>query len=297
MADETLYESRFTGEEIDNALAIAAAIGKVRGVPMGTGQGTVLILSLDAAVSPSSENIPTSAAVYKAIAAARTVTQLLTFRGKVTAYADLPADAAVGDVYLVEALGENYAWDGVSWVSAGKLLSPAVESVNGQKGVIVLGATDVGAAASVCGETPDESGNIPLAASNVGALPSAGGDMTGPINMNGQTITGLNDPTADTDAARKGYVDAMFSVKTATLTASGWSSSAPYTQTVSVAGVVAGKPPHVAPVYSGGTDADIALKEAGAAVTYATPGAGKITFVCLEDKPGVDIPIQVEVRR
>lgn len=90
---------------------------------------------------------------------------------------------------------------------------------------------------------------------------------------------------------------AVRQTQTATLTASGWSESAPYTQTISVAGVVAEKPPHVAPVYSGNTDADIALKEACAAVTYATPGAGKITFVCLEDKPGVDIPIQVEVRR
>ena len=32
--------------------------------------------------------------------------------------------------------------------------------------------------------------------------------MEGPINMNGQPIFGLNDPTEDTQAARKGYVDA-----------------------------------------------------------------------------------------
>ena len=32
--------------------------------------------------------------------------------------------------------------------------------------------------------------------------------MTGPINMNGQMLSGLNDPTEDTQAARKGYVDA-----------------------------------------------------------------------------------------
>ena len=32
--------------------------------------------------------------------------------------------------------------------------------------------------------------------------------MTGAINMNGQPISGLNDPTEDTQAARKGYVDA-----------------------------------------------------------------------------------------
>ena len=39
------------------------------------------------------------------------------------------------------------------------------------------------------------------------ALPLTGGDMTGPINMNGQPISGLNPPTEDTQAANKGYVD------------------------------------------------------------------------------------------
>ena len=41
----------------------------------------------------------------------------------------------------------------------------------------------------------------------MGALPSSGGDVTGEIRMNGQPISGLNDPTEDTQAARKGYVD------------------------------------------------------------------------------------------
>lgn len=35
--------------------------------------------------------------------------------------------------------------------------------------------------------------------------------MTGPINMNGQSISGLNDPVEDNQAARKGYVDASIS--------------------------------------------------------------------------------------
>lgn len=38
-------------------------------------------------------------------------------------------------------------------------------------------------------------------------LPKSGGAMTGEIRMNGQPISGLNDPTEDTQAARKGYVD------------------------------------------------------------------------------------------
>lgn len=38
-------------------------------------------------------------------------------------------------------------------------------------------------------------------------MPTTGGVFTGPVNMNGQPISGLNDPTEDTQAARKGYVD------------------------------------------------------------------------------------------
>lgn len=41
---------------------------------------------------------------------------------------------------------------------------------------------------------------------NVG-LPLCGGTMEGAINMNGQKLTGLNAPTADDEAANKGYVD------------------------------------------------------------------------------------------
>jgi len=40
------------------------------------------------------------------------------------------------------------------------------------------------------------------------ALSKKGGDMEGPINMNGQALSGLNAPTEDTDAANKQYVDA-----------------------------------------------------------------------------------------
>lgn len=38
-------------------------------------------------------------------------------------------------------------------------------------------------------------------------LPNSGGTMTGPINMNGQTLSGLNTPTVSDEAATKGYTD------------------------------------------------------------------------------------------
>lgn len=165
-----------------------------------------------------------------------------------------------------------------------------------------MGLDGTGAVSKVCGKEPNSNGNVELEAENVGALPSVGGLMTGDIVMNSHQIKALGAPTDSADAATKGYVDTALSnaktiARTATLTAAGWSASAPYTQTVAVAGVTAGSPPYITPVYSGVADADIVLREACAAVSYAKPGSGTITFVCLEDKPQTNIPVQVEVKR
>lgn len=157
-----------------------------------------------------------------------------------------------------------------------------------------FGINGTGAVASINGITPDPEGNVALTAADVGALPITGGTMQGPINMKGQSLGGLNNPTEPDQAARKDYVDAKYVY--ATLTASGWSASAPYTQTVTVAGVTAKKPPHISPVYPGTEAEDKALKEATGAVSYAKPGAGTVTFTCLYDKPTIDIQIQCEVR-
>ena len=70
-----------------------------------------------------------------------------------------------------------------------------------------MGKDGAGSVSMVNNVSPDSSGNVTLAAADVGALPTAGGDMIGPINMNGQTLSGLNSPTEDAQAATKGYVD------------------------------------------------------------------------------------------
>ena len=70
-----------------------------------------------------------------------------------------------------------------------------------------MGIDGSGAVSTVAGVSPDATGNVTLTAANVGALAVSGGNMTGAINMNGQPISGLNDPTEDTHAANKRYVD------------------------------------------------------------------------------------------
>lgn len=105
-----------------------------------------------------------------------------------------------------------------------------------------MGLDGTGAVSKVCGKEPNSSGNVELEAENVGALPSVGGLMTGNIVMNSNKIKMLGAPSDNADAANKSYVDTALNnaktvAKTATLTATGWSASAPYTQSVTVSGL------------------------------------------------------------
>ena len=131
--------------------------------------------------------------------------------------------------------------------------------------------------------------------------------MTGEIRMNGQPISGLNDPTEATQAARKGYVDAAKEegkaytdskrkTWTATITTT-WSGSGPYTQSLTVSGILASDMPHITPVYSSDNATALSQKEAWACVSKAVTEANSITFSCFEDKPATAIPIQIEVIR
>ena len=163
-----------------------------------------------------------------------------------------------------------------------------------------MGLDGTGAVSKVCGKEPNSNGNVELEAENVGALPSAGGLMTGNIVMNSHQIKVLGAPTDSADAATKGYVDTALSnaktiARTATLTAAGWSASAPYTQSVTVSGLTDTKRAMAYPVYGSNTATNLALKEACGMVSFASRSGSVMTFTCLEDKPTVDIPITVEV--
>ena len=133
------------------------------------------------------------------------------------------------------------------------------------------------------------------------ALPKSGGTMTGAIDMGGKGLTNLPEPQADTDPATFGslkrYVNEKYLSAQLTLTASGWSDAAPYTQTVSVVGILATDRPHYGVVYAAGLETALAQKEAFALVDDLDTAAGSVTFTCFEDKPGVDLIIQLEVNR
>ena len=163
-----------------------------------------------------------------------------------------------------------------------------------------MGLDGTGAVSKVCGKEPNSNGNVELEAENVGALPSVGGLMTGDIVMNSHQIKALGAPTDSADAATKGYVDTALSnaktiARTATLTAAGWSASAPYTQSVTVSGLTDTKRAMAYPVYGSNTATNLALKEACGMVSFASRSGSVLTFTCLEDKPTVNIPITVEV--
>lgn len=82
----------------------------------------------------------------------------------------------------------------------------------------------------------------------------------------------------------------------ATLTAAGWTGdAAPYTQTVTVTGITTAMNPLVDVVLSDDTETALAQLEGWGYVSSIVTGAGNITARCLEDKPTVDIEIQLKV--
>lgn len=127
-------------------------------------------------------------------------------------------------------------------------------------------------------------------------LPTSGGTMSGNINLGGNALTNVKAPASDTDGATKGYVDGKRKTFTATISTS-WSDTRPYTQTVSIAGILATDMPHITPVYSTTTATAILQKEAWLCVSRGDATAGGIQFKCFEEKPGTAIPIQIEVIR
>ena len=83
-------------------------------------------------------------------------------------------------------------------------------------------------------------------------------------------------------------------VYTATLSTNWLGSTAPYTQTVSISGILASDTPHIAPVYGSNIEDEI---QAWSLITRAATGNDSITFYCYGDKPTIQLNLQIEVIR
>ncbi len=84
---------------------------------------------------------------------------------------------------------------------------------------------------------------------------------------------------------------------TVPLPASGWTGTGPYTQAVSVAGILADDRPIFGPVYSGTNDEKIEQSIMAGFVSSCETAAGSVTFTALLAKPEVDLTMQLEVIR
>ena len=123
----------------------------------------------------------------------------------------------------------------------------------------------------------------------------------------------LSDSTSSSSAASAGIAASPKAVKaaydlangkatrvfyTGTLTTSGWSSSAPYTQSITVSGILATDTPVVDLNMSSATASTAAnLQNAWSYVGRIVTAANKITAYCYTNKPTVALPINILVLR
>lgn len=105
------------------------------------------------------------------------------------------------------------------------------------------------------------------------------------------TTEGMTQDAITTELSGKATV----SKYTATLSTSWDGSSAPYTQTVSVPGILSTDVPIVDVVLSSTTSTAISQLEAWSCVSKITTSNGSITATCLAEKPTSSIPIQLLV--
>ncbi|MGI5884720.1 MAG: hypothetical protein ACOX83_07145 [Candidatus Spyradocola sp.] len=147
----------------------------------------------------------------------------------------------------------------------------------GANAVAAEDITDERADASVCGWCK------PYGATTPGMISAENVETAGAYPNAQAYLEGLEGTKANKSSA-----------VTASLPVSGWSGeSAPYTQTVQVAGVTAGT--NALLDYAHGQDADTekALAKAWSCITEFAAGPGTITATCLASKPGADLTLRI----
>ena len=129
--------------------------------------------------------------------------------------------------------------------------------------------------------------------------PRKGMNMTGPINMNGQPLTGLNAPANDSDAVNWGSVKNIGAVVRVeeVLLAEDWeeNDTAGFANYVYVDNLTDDKKVRVYPIWPDTLSEKFALSEETPKVKACTRDGNTLTFEAWEEPPTVDIPIVVEV--
>lgn len=127
--------------------------------------------------------------------------------------------------------------------------------------------------------------------------------MTGNLDMDDNKIINVADPEEEDDAANKKYVDSKAGSKKftfeATLNKASWattSGGAPFSQSV-VLNVFESDAPHVALVHDEDVATAKAQEEAWGCVSRGVATNGAIVFTCYEERPEVDLTLQIEVNR
>lgn len=128
-------------------------------------------------------------------------------------------------------------------------------------------------------------------------LPISGGTMEGAVNMGGNKISSLATPTAAADAATKQYVDDRHWYTNITLRASNWTTEAPYKMDITVQKLLASDFILVTAGYQGELNADLQTRTAWNCISYYYPQTRRLTLVCLEDRPAVDLVVTLDVFR
>lgn len=139
-----------------------------------------------------------------------------------------------------------------------------------------MGTDGRGAIVTVNGKTPDFDGDVTISTQDLGAA-----------------------KTSDVSALENRLNERMLVRKTfsATISTNWTGNAAPYTQTVSIAGVASTDMPHVTLVPSSNNDTAISQLEAYGNISRGVAVSGGIKFTCFEDKPEIALPIQVEIIR
>ena len=132
------------------------------------------------------------------------------------------------------------------------------------------------------------------------------------IEETAQSAIGINDNPEEEDKTLVSYsankVDELINntttnittklttVKTASVSSSGWSSSAPYTQTITVSGITSSDRPVVSIYISGNPNASSvkSMNKAYSCVDRVTTGSGNVTLYCYNKKPTTTFSIALK---